>query len=54
MITPFKFLLLVGFFVINTATAQYNIQDKKLFEAVFNRDGSNPVFIEYLKFWRKF
>ena len=49
MITPFKFLLLVGFFVINTATAQYNIQDKKLIEAVFNRDGSNPVFIEYLK-----
>ncbi|MBK6681879.1 MAG: hypothetical protein IPG53_18710 [Ignavibacteriales bacterium] len=39
----------MAFFAITRSPAQYNIQDKKLIEAGFNRDASNPVFIEYLK-----
>lgn len=49
MITPFKYLLLVGIIAISSVSAQYTIRDKNLIEAGFNRDGSHPVFIEYLK-----
>ncbi len=49
MITPFKYLLLVGIIVMSTVSAQYSIRDKNLIEAGFNRDSGQPVFFEYLK-----
>lgn len=49
MITHFKYLLVVVIIAVSSLSAQYTIKDKKLVEAGFNRDGSNPVFIEYLK-----